>query len=413
MENDYDLSLMGFKEIFNYEKITASQLYYLINMYDTKNKFPILKKITEEMSQNDNENEKQEIFLEPFIEYIFSLNNEIKDELIPYNFTNLILSKKRIEKFYLSTKKEINKSMIYYTVKKCIPLKNGKIFLVQSKDGYIVYVFDSNSFEIITKINIKNDDIINLKNNNLLVSNDGTLKLLCKNKYSVIQKKQIGIEILKIFELYNENILCIYIKEKKIVYDLENIYKSRDFIWMNSYNNNLELISETQCSYDFSFDYLFQVNSSYYAIIINSQKNHNLWKGNDNGILKFFEIESNKNIKNFNLYINNYCVYNENTLFLFSQGKIMIMNTNNFEIIQNIKINPNLNYLLLLNKEYIFLKDSENIYGHYILKIGDKFHFVSQEKDILKDKYVYLIIKLYKGKIAFVDENFIWVKTLQ
>ena len=413
MENDCDLSLMRFKEIFNYEKIEASQLYYLINIYDNKNKFPILRKIIEEIFQNDNQNEKQEILLEPFIEYIFSLDNEIKEELISDNYTNLIESKKRIEKFYLSTKREINKNMINYTVKKLISLKNGKLFLIQSKDKNILYLFDSNSFDIMTKININNEDIIKLKNQNFLISYNGSLQLLCKYKYTEIKKKILGIEILKILELSNENILCIYIKEKINVYDMENIYQSKDIIWISFYNKNLELISEKKCCDNFSFDFLFQVNSLYYAIIINNNKKAIFGKENVVGVVKFFEIETNNNIKNFDVYINNYCVYDQNILFLFGQGKIMIINTNNFEIIQDIKINFDLNYLFLLNKEYIFLKDDENIYGHYILKIGDKFHFVSQENDILKDEYVNAIYKLNKCKIVFVDSECFWVKTLQ
>ena len=186
-------------------------------------------------------------------------------------------------------------------------------------------MFDSNSFDIITKINIDNEDIIKLKNKNFLISYNGSLTLLCKHKYSEIKKTFLGREILKILQLSNENIVCIYIKECIYVFDLENFHQPKDIIWIRLYNKNLEIISEEKCSDNFSIDFIFQVNSLYYAIIIN--------KKNSYGVIKFFEIETNKNIKNLDFNINNYCIYDQNILFLFSQGKIMIVNTNNFEII--------------------------------------------------------------------------------
>ena len=147
-------------------------------------------------------------------------------------------------------------------------------------------------------------------------------------------------------QLSNENIVCIYIKEYIYVFDLENFLQPKDIIWIRLYNKNLEIISEEKFSDNFSIDFIFQVNSLYYAIIINNKKSYR--------VIKFFEIETNKNIKNLDFNINNYCIYDQNILFLFSQGKIMIVNTNNFEIIQKIKINFQLSYLFLLNKEYIF-----------------------------------------------------------
>ena len=392
MEKDLQLSIENFKELFNNETLKAKYLYYLLNIYDSKNEFPNLKRIAEELAKEDSNGEEQDIIIEPFINYIYSLNNEIRNELIPSRFHNILQNKKRLDKFLINKRKEIKNLNLGIVIKKLLPLKNGKLFLIQIDE--FLLIFDSHSFQIITVISMSSSNVFELKNKNLFIEKNN-LKILDKNKYSIY--KEIGSPgiFYYMLELSNGNILFFY--ENNITgnyydYNLDVIKETR--IELKLFNNNLELISSKTDDYHFFSD-AFQINENYYSLLHSNKK------------IVFYSIENNEIFKSFNLAVNSYWIYDKESLFLFGCEEIFILNQSKFEIIQKIKDISILGFYFFVNKEYIILKENNlNICGYFICKIDGEFHFIQQEDDSLSEDYFINPIHLQRGKIAFsTNEN--------
>lgn len=394
MEMDLQLCIQNFKKLFNSETLKARRFYYLLNLYDAKNEFPNLKKIVEELAKEDSNGEEQDIIIEPFIVYIFSLNNEIRNELIPSRFHNILQNKKRLDKFMINKRKEIKNLNLGIVIKKLLPLKNGKLFLIQINE--FLLIFDSHSFQKITVISVPSNNVFELKNKNLFIEKN-YLKILYKNKYSIFKKINSPGIFYYMLELSSGNILIFYknnISGNYYDYNCDVIKETR--IELKIFNNNLELISSKTEDYQFFSD-AFQINENYYSLVHFNKK------------IVFYSIENNEIFKSFNLAVNSYWIYDKETLFLFVCEEIFILNLSKFEIIQKIKDNSILGFYFFVNKEYIILTENNlNICGYFICKINGEFHFIQQEDDSLSEDYFINPIHLQRGKIAFgSNENYL------
>ena len=395
MDRDLQLSIENFKEIFNFEKLKARQLYCLLNILDNKNEFPNIKKIAEELAKEDSNKEEQEIILEPFIDYIFSLNNEIKNELS--RFYIISQNKKKLEKYYISKRKEIKIINFEHFVKKLLPLKNGSLLLIQIEDS--LFIFNSYSFQLIICINMPSKHIFELKNKNLLIENSD-LKILDKNKYSIYKEINSPGEFYDILVLSNGNILYFYKNRINGNYYDFNCQVQKERIKLKLFNSNLEIISSKKEDYKL-FSYAFQVNKNYYALLY------------DNINIDFYLIENNEMIKSFDLPVNSCCKYDNEILFLFSNKAIFILNINKFEIIQKIKDIDIFGFYFLLNKEYIILRENDlNVCGYFICTIDKEFHFVKNENDSLNNDNFKYPIHLQKDKIAFFISDTFQIKII-
>ena len=295
MEFDLEKIIQQFKELFESEKIKISELNFLINLYDTDNKFPVFKQIIFELFNQDSYGEEQEIYFDPFLTYIISLNDNIKNEFIN-QLNNLIENKKRIEKNKLINRKEIKVIDIKRQIERIILLKKGLLFLIQTY--YFLYIFDSYSLQSIINIEIPNkDEIIELKNNNIItISYFDTFVVLDKNEYNIIKTVSNIGEIKKICELSNDNILCLYSKKNELM--------------INIYNKDIKLNSSIKLNInDNNFHYstidIFQLNLNSFAIIIYGKQ------------IIFYSIKSYEKIKNLDLDIINYCYYDDDVIFFF------------------------------------------------------------------------------------------------
>ena len=354
----------GVIEILKKEKIDILILSEILpGEYNIKDFILEIKKLNKEIEIIiflENKKENLEMFLKTNGIFNIYYNNEI-------DFSNIIKNIKKENK---------NIELINKIIKENYIIKNEKQNFKKIKNKLNKII---NKFKEIKKLNkIKNNNFINTNKIIIVTGSHGVGKsIFIINLAFNLKNKKILIIDLDIINNYIHTLLSIKIKKRKHTNKIENL--------IIKYNKKIDIINFSQIIKNNLLEkeninnYFKLLKNKYDYILIDSSleclKNENK-KLLKNNYLNIFLIEPNlieikKSINILNIFEREWNIKKEKINIIFNKFNIYSIN---FKILKNIfsnykiigKINFNINYNLLINKNFKCKKEIRKIKKDYL-----------------------------------------------
>ena len=345
----YKKEIEEFDDIFNSYLPNLHDINKLKKDLEEKNLcsvFPNLYKFTKKCLESDN-------LIEDFYSF-FEIR--IKEELKQYSSV-----KKQEKKKFFENKKKIKSIKSLKNIKKIIELNNNTFIVI---DNSTMCFFFSFNFQLMTRVFIGeiNNNILKLKNENILFQQDNCLMNLETKEFKLSKKIILKNESQNYFIELHNNILIISNSEESLIYKKNE----ENFICF-------KVINFTGIP--------FQLNS--YSFILINQEQISQYSINS------FELMNSMKNQSQNRFP---FIYDENILLLYNEngnGIIDIIDRVKFSKINSIEFYYTgstahcykINAICLTKSDTILLALSEKIYLHY-----ESNRFFLVEKQLSKNK---------------------------